>query len=186
MHTRAGAISIKWAVSSSYAIKLGGWLPNVLFANRFEIGKTNMANDTPNPGEAQIFDAGRKMSLDTTRLAGGLGWQGSPVQGWVNLLYDTISGQNPNSVQADKRGIALGQFLVEHGDLAKQLEVTRKKFEHHILPDITDKIPDVSITYFENWASTTTGLLLHAKPTTVRQVKYLVKKAKDLGVKVKL
>lgn len=144
-----------------------------------------MANDMPDPGEARIFDAGRELSLDTTRLASGLGWQGSPAQGWINLLFDTISGQAPNSVQADKRGIALGQFLVEHADLAKELEVTRKKFEHHILPDITDKIPDVSITYFENWASTTTGLLLHAKPTTVRQVKYLVKKAKDLDVKVR-
>ena len=144
-----------------------------------------MANDMPDPGEAQIFaDSGREMSFDTTKLASGMGWQGSPVQGWVNLLHDTISGQAPNSVQADKKGITLGQFLVENADIAKELEETRKKFEHHILPDITDKIPDVSITCFENWASTTTGLLLHAKPTTVRQVKYLVKKAKDLGVKV--
>ena len=141
-----------------------------------------MANDMPDRGDVNNFDVGRDSLFDTTRLASG--WQGSPARGWINLFYDTISGQAPNSVQADKKGIALGKFLVENADLAKQLEETRKKFEHHYLPDITDKIPDVSITYFENWASTTTGLLLHAKPTTVRQVKYLVKKAKDLDVKV--
>ena len=87
-----------------------------------------MANDMPDPGETQIFDAGRDISLDTTRLDSELGWQGSPLQGWVNLLCDTLSGQAPNSVQADKRGIALGQFLVDHGDLAKQLEKTRDLF----------------------------------------------------------
>ena len=142
-----------------------------------------MANDMPDPGvDLSNFNIDGETSLDTTKLASG--WSGSPIKGWINLLHDTISGQAPNSVQADRKGIALGNFLVENADLAKELEETRKKFEAHILPDFTDKIPDVSITYFENWASTTTGLLLHAKPTTVRQVKYLVKKAKDLNVKV--
>ena len=143
-----------------------------------------MANDMPDPGEVSNFAIadGAETSLDTTNLESG--WSGSPVKGWINLLQDITSGQAPNSVQADRKGIALGKFLVENADLAKELEETRKKFEYHILPDFTDKIPDVSITYFENWASSTTGLLLHAKPTTVRQVKHLVKTAKDLNVKV--
>ena len=144
-----------------------------------------MANDMPDRGDISIFaDAGRDSSFDTTALASG--WKGSPAKGWINLLYDVLSGQAPNSVQADKKGIGLAKFILENGDLAKQLEETRKKFDryNHTILDFANKIPDVSITYFENWASTTTGMLLHAKPTTVRQVQYLVKKAKELNVKV--
>ena len=157
-----------------------------------------MASDMPNPGEPQICEVGSETSVTAIACEYEYEWEGNSVQEssqmtrsaqiafrlpdsfqrWINLFYDVISGQDPNSVQADKKGLALGKFLVEHADLAEQLEVTRKKFGNSVFA------ADVSVTYFENWASTTTGLLLYAKPTTVHQVKNLVKKANDLGVKV--
>lgn len=147
-----------------------------------------MATDMPDPGDVNtsVNLSGGDRSFDTTRLASG--WRGSPISGWINLFRDMTSGQAPNSVQADRRGIGLGKFILEHADLAKQLEETRQKFDryNHTILDIGNRIPDVSITYFENWASTTAGLLLHAKPTKIMQVKYLIKKAKDLGVKVSI
>ena len=121
--------------------------------------------------------------------------EGSPEKGglinfYQDMMRDMISGEVPNSVQADKKGIALGKFIVENVDLAKQLEETRKKLnqDDDNIGEREDrhysKIPKVSITYFENWASTTTSLLLHAKPTTVEQVQCLVRMANGLNVKV--
>ena len=160
-----------------------------------------MANDGTDQGVAEIYDD-RRVSFDTTRLPGRcIDWitdrledklsEGSPEKGgWINFYREMISGEAPHSVQADKKGIALGRFIVENVDLAKQLEETRKKFNQDD-NDIechrkdNNEIPaKVSITYFENWASTMTSLLLHAKPTTVEQVQYLVRTANHLNVKV--
>ena len=84
----------------------------------------------------------------------------------------------PNSVKADQIGIATGECIAQNADLAKQLDCLRDQ----LIQKVTDV--RISITYFQNWASTDAALLLHAKPRTREQVVNLVTAAKDLGIKV--
>lgn len=84
----------------------------------------------------------------------------------------------PNSVKADQIGIATGECIAQNADLAKKLDYLRDQ----LMQKVTDV--RISITYFQNWASTDSALLLHAKPRTREQVVSLVTVAKDLGIKV--
>lgn len=110
---------------------------------------------------------------------------GSAESGWINLfkdLFKFVTEEELNSVKADEKGIAIGEFLLEHQALAAVMKDKREQ-----LQDALGSSPTVSVTYFQNWASTIEGgLLLHAKPTNVEEVCRLVKKAKDLRLKVKL
>ena len=110
----------------------------------------------------------------------------------LNLLEDIrslMSSEEPYSVQADEEGLATGEFIVQHADLAKAVEKKRKDLEDWLKwHDWFDKAK-VSVTYFRNWANNaekSNGLLIHAKPTSVDQVCKLVKGAKALNIKVNI
>ena len=106
--------------------------------------------------------------------------------GWVNLfedIYKFVTEEPPNSVKADERGITIGEFVIDNPTLAAVMKSKRDELQELIgsPPDF----PQVSVTYFQNWADTTgSGLLLHAKPTTVAHVALLVEKARELDLKV--
>ena len=81
-------------------------------------------------------------------------------------------------MKADQIGIATGECIAQNAALAKKLDSLRDQ----LMQKVTDV--RISITYFQNWASTDAALLLHAKPKTREQVVNLVTVAKDLGIKV--
>lgn len=93
-----------------------------------------------------------------------------------------ISTEQPYSVKADREGISKGTFAVQNAALA--LEVNEMKDK---LKDRIDKEVYLKVTYFQNWGRTadeSNGLLILAKPKTVKQVCQLVKEARELGLKV--
>ena len=96
----------------------------------------------------------------------------------VGVTHGLFFINKPNSVKADQVGIATGECIAQNADLAKQLDCLRD----HLMQKVTDV--RISITYFQNWASTDAALLLNAKPRTREQVVNLVTAAKDLGIKV--
>ena len=103
--------------------------------------------------------------------------------GWINFFQDIfrfVTEEIPNSERADEEGIAMGEFIIDNPALAAIMKVKRDA-----LQDMVGSTPKVSVTYFKNWASTSgSGLLLHAKPTTVAEVALLVEKARELDLKV--
>ena len=116
--------------------------------------------------------------IDSTPL-GGQSRQRTAESGWINLYQDIFKfvteNETPNSVKADEEGIVMGEFIVENPMLAA---IMRQKRD--ALQTMVGATPKVSVTYFQNWASTTgSGLLLHAKPTTVAEVALLVEKARN-------
>ena len=82
-------------------------------------------------------------------------------------------------MKADQIGIATGEYIAQNADLAKKLDCLRDQ----LMQKVTDV--RITITYFQNWASTdAAALLLHAKPRTREQVVNFMIAAKDLGIKV--
>ena len=98
-----------------------------------------------------------------------------------------ITQEVPYSTYADKEGIALGNFMCKNCDLVKKMKEWRDYLiaEMITLTDLAiGSSPEISVTFFKNWAGTTGGLLLHAKPKYVYQVQMLVQAAKNLNIKV--
>ena len=103
---------------------------------------------------------------------------GKKTQNILGVTQGLFFINKPNSVKADQIGIATGECIAQNADLAKKLDSLRDQ----LMRKVTDV--RISITYFQNWASTDSALLLHAKPRTREQVVRLVTAAKDLGIKV--
>ena len=109
--------------------------------------------------------------------------RGTAESGWINFFQDIfkfVTEETPNSVRADEKGIAMGEFIIDNPALAAIMKEKRDA-----LQQMVGATPKVTVTYFQNWASTAgSGLLLHAKPTTVAEVSLLVEKARELNLKV--
>ena len=85
----------------------------------------------------------------------------------------------PHSKKADKIGLSDGELITKYANDAVILIEVRDDLQR----EIDSQVPGttVGITHFENWGKTRDSLLLHVKPTQVKQVVAVVKAVKALN-----
>lgn len=104
-----------------------------------------------------------------------------PNTPWTQAIKDLLKFldvEEPQSVKADEDGIQEADFLIANADISVAINDMKKKLIDQ------SGVDEVEVTYFKNWPGTLRGLVLYARPTTIRDVKKLVKACGELGIKV--
>ena len=104
-----------------------------------------------------------------------------PNTPWTQAIQDLLKFLNveePQSVKADEDGIKEAEFLIANADVSVAINDMKNKLIDE------SGVDEVEVTYFKNWPGTLRGLVLYARPTTIRDVKKLVKACGELGIKV--
>ena len=114
-----------------------------------------------------------------------------------NMLADLAAFKNflimpqlPHCVHANEKGVQLGTFMVDNSEIATFVKTKKDALVAAMLniDDVgDDTVPEVDITYFQNWgdnARDSTGLMLLSSPTTVDHVRKLILGAKECDLKV--
>lgn len=96
-----------------------------------------------------------------------------------------ITREATYSTYADKEGTELGEFMCKNVKLVEKVNGKRNELVDAMKNEEKNKetprvIPEISVTFFKNWADTVEGLMLLAKPNTVSQVEMLVHAAKNV------
>ena len=97
----------------------------------------------------------------------------------------------PQSEKADKVGLSDGELITKYAEDAVAMMKTRDSLQSEVDTFQSMKLMPhckIAITHFKNWGETKESLLLHVKPTEVKQVVAVVKGVKAFnergGVKV--
>ena len=116
---------------------------------------------------------------------------GTTIKNMVaDLKKFLISPQPPHCVHANEKGIQLGTFIVDNSEIATFVKSKKEALvvAMQAIHDVGDaSVPEVDITYFQNWGDTacdSTGLMLLSSPKTVDHVRKLILGAKECDLKV--
>ena len=80
----------------------------------------------------------------------------------------------PHSEKADKVGLSDGELITKYAEDAVAMMKTRDSLQE-LLNQQPESTCEIAITHFKNWGATQESLLLHVKPTEVKQVVNAVK-----------
>lgn len=88
------------------------------------------------------------------------------------FLYDAV-----NSKKADPPGLRSGEFMANNGQLANETDRRRK-----LLATTTGL--DISVTIFQNWATSVYNLMMYFKPKTRDEVSQIITAVKNYNSNV--
>lgn len=125
----------------------------------------------------------------------GIDFDNPALKSYINAIQDIksfLGPEIPNSVAADKQGLATADFLLENADLVKEVEVVRAELEAKANRKIVKFLfgsVSIKITQFQNWGGNvdeSNGLMLYVKPKNTQQVQGVIKAAGQMNPMIKV